>query len=381
MHIVFDMTYPSRIKTGTHVYAYELLRAIRKSFDDRLTCLAAPGFGGGKNRSVKLLRIISDAVWIQAVLPYRLRQVHADLLFAPSFLVPSVSPIPSVVAILDTMYLVHPEHYDVLWRLWLQAFVPMAVQRAAAIVTISHSSKNDIVKYYHVDPAKINVTHLGVDSKFRQIADQDQLLEVRARYGLDRPYILFVGALERMKNVPRLLEAFSLLREAGLCPRHNLVLLGPTGKGADEIRRTMARLSLADHVAFLGYVPKEDLPRLYNAADLLVLPSLYEGFGLPIVEAMACGTPIVASNTSSIPEVAADAALLFDPTDSSSLAKQIHRALSDVDLRQELIAAGLRRARQFTWESAARRTMEVCRSVALAQPPSPAVGRLGGPGA
>jgi glycosyltransferase involved in cell wall biosynthesis len=360
MHITFDMTFPSQLKTGTHVYAYQLMCALRENSKDQFTSLAAPQIWTGKGISSKVLRLIWNTVWIQAVLPYKLSRIRADLLYAPSFIAPMFLPCPLVVAILDTMYLVHPEYYPRLWSIYLRILIPTIVQKATAIVTVSNSSKENISKYYNIAPAKIRVIYPGVDSRFKQFREGSLRQRIKEKYGIGGPFIIFVGALERMKNIPRLLEALSILKKAHESMKHKLVLVGPAGKGILEIRQTIARLSLADEVLFLGYVPGEDLPLLYNAADLFVLPSLHEGFGLPLVEAMACGTPVVASNTSCIPEVIADAGLLFDPTDPNSIALQIHLVLSDDLIRQKMIECGLGRARQFSWKEAARKTIEVC---------------------
>ncbi len=367
MHIVFDMTFPSQLKTGTRVYAYQLLETLQASSEDRFTGLSAPQIWTGGGIPGKALRMIWNTLWIQAVLPYELRQVQADLLFAPSFIAPLFLPCPLVLTIHDTAYLVHPEYSDALWSLYLRVFLPRVARKAEAVITSSQSSKRDIVRYYHVEPGKVHVIYYGVDSNFRRITEKKPLQGIRDKYGLNTPFLLFVGAQEKRKNIPRLVEALDLLRRAGTYSQHKLVLVGPRGKGTSEVERTIARLRLEEQVVFLGYISEEDLPLLYNAADLFAFPSLYEGFGFPLVEAMACGTPVVASNTSSIPEVARNAALLFDPKNSSDIAAQIHRVLSDDVMKQKMIEAGLQQARRFSWDDAAIRTMEVCRNVHLAR--------------
>jgi len=177
------------------------------------------------------------------------------------------------------------------------------------------------------------------------------------RYVIERPYILYVGSLEKRKNLPRLLEAYAYLRET--LPGWKLVIVGGRKWKSDPIYKAVQRLGLEPHVIFTGFVAEEDLPALYNGADLFVFPSLYEGFGLPVLEAMACGTPVVTSNTSSLPEVAGEAALLVAPTDVKAIAAAMQRVLSEPDLAAELRRRGLERASQFSWERTARETLAV----------------------
>jgi glycosyltransferase involved in cell wall biosynthesis len=196
----------------------------------------------------------------------------------------------------------------------------------------------------------------AANARYRQL-DPDAVAPALGRYGVEPPYILYVGSLEKRKNLPRLLQAYARLRQD--LPGWKLVIVGARKWKSAPIFDTLSRLGLEPYVHFTGFVEEDDLPALYNGADLFCFPSLYEGFGLPVLEAMACGTPVVTSSTSSLPEVAGEAALLVDPYDVEAIAAAMRRVLSDPELAQDLRARGLARAAQFTWERTARETIAV----------------------
>jgi glycosyltransferase involved in cell wall biosynthesis len=221
------------------------------------------------------------------------------------------------------------------------------------VIAVSESTKRDLVERYGLSPDRIDVVYNGVDASFQPVP-ADQVNAFRTREGLPERFILFVGTLEPRKNVVRLIEAYARLPEG----RPALVLVGSKGWLYDDIFARVEALSLKEKVRFAGYVSADALPYWYNAAELLAYPSLYEGFGLPPLEAMACGTPVVTSTASSLPEVVGDAALLVDPTDVEALSVAIEKVLSDEDLRRQMQAAGLAQAQHFSWETAARGTLE-----------------------
>jgi len=226
--------------------------------------------------------------------------------------------------------------------------------RAAAIMTDSEFSKSDVVSRYGVPPHKITVVPLAADPMYHPIRDQAVLANVKEMYGIHDHFILYAGVLKPNKNLPRIIEAYARLRRTEVT-RHRLVIAGGAVPWLQDDLRAIARESgYGDDIVFTGYVPDEDLVALYNAADLFVQPSLFEGFGLPPLEAMACGTAVVTSNTSALPEVVGDAALMVDPLDVEALAAAMARVLTDADLRADLEARGLARAAQFSWERTAR---------------------------
>ncbi|MCX6026985.1 MAG: glycosyltransferase family 1 protein [Chloroflexi bacterium] len=225
----------------------------------------------------------------------------------------------------------------------------------------SESTRDDLQRITHVPESRVHMVPYGVSPSFRPVHAPHLRRAVAERYGLPSEFLLYVGNLEPRKNLPRLLEAYARLPGRQVVPP--LVLAGTRGWKDAPLRETMERLNLGRRVVFPGYIPQEDLPAVYSMAAAFVYPSLYEGFGLPVLEAMACGTPVITSNVSSMPEVAGDAALLVSPNDVEGLTRALDRVLGEPDLRAELSRRGLARARQFTWRRAAESTLAVYRSV------------------
>jgi glycosyltransferase involved in cell wall biosynthesis len=234
--------------------------------------------------------------------------------------------------------------------------IPATLGNVDRVVTDSQDACADLARFLGLPAEKLRVVPLGVSEAFRPIGPE-QAAAVAARFGLNGPYVLAVGTRQARKNQAGLVAAFCALRDE--LPEHCLAIAGPTIWREDRLREQVAALGMESRVRLLGYVPDEALPALYSAASLFVFPSLYEGFGLPVLEAMACGTPVVCSNRSSLPEVAGEAALLVDPTSRDELAGAIRRALLDVDLRDGLRERGLARAREYTWQRTASRMVDV----------------------
>jgi glycosyltransferase involved in cell wall biosynthesis len=229
-----------------------------------------------------------------------------------------------------------------------------ATRQADRILTVSEASKHDILKFFNVAPEKVSVIYNAIDERFLQPPDEAQMDRVRQRYQLDHPFVLYVGNIKPHKNVTRLIEAFGQARTDGLGDL-KLLVIGDDLSRYPALRQTVHRHKLDKHVRFLGFQPHEMLSSFYRLARVFVFPSLYEGFGLPPLEAMACGTPVVTSNVSSMPEVAGEAAVLVDPYDVRSIADGIRRAATDEPLRQALIERGLARARTFSWADSVER--------------------------
>ncbi|MCG8350425.1 MAG: glycosyltransferase family 4 protein [Chloroflexales bacterium] len=273
-----------------------------------------------------------------------------------------------VATIHDVIPYIYPQTSSrldwLIYRFWL----PLAVRHLDAIITDSTCSKNDILRYLPVQPERVFVIPIAANSAYRVI-EQAAYTQTLARYGVDFPYILYVGSLEARKNLTRLLEAYHRLRNWST--QWRLVVVGARKWKFSPIFETVQRLGLEAHVHFTGYIEEADLPAFYNGADLLAFPSLYEGFGLPILEAMACGTPVVTATSSSLPEVAGDAAILVDPYDSAAIAAGMRRVLENPDLAAMLRELGLARAQQFSWERTARETIAVYERVQNKLPASP----------
>jgi len=265
------------------------------------------------------------------------------------------------VTILDLAIIRFPEKFRRWHRTFSRYLLPRVVKSVEAIVSLSEATKRDLVELLDVAPERVRVIPCGVSRRFAPFAPDDPHLEnVRHRYSLPENYAITVGAIEPRKNLPRLLRAIDLLSHTQPSFRDmKLLHVGPAGWLSDEVGATISALRLEQRVRFLGYVPIEDLVALYQLARVSVYPSLFEGFGLPVLEAMASGCPVVTSNCSSLPEVAGDAAILVDPTSVDSIAEGLARVWEDDRLRGDMIARGRRRATRFTWDAAARETMKL----------------------
>jgi len=353
LHIVFDMTYPGRQRTGTTVYANEIVAALRANTSNRVTCLSAPD-PVKKGGIWKIWNGLSTLIWIQLVLPAKLLWLKADLLHAPSYFAPVLCPCPLVVTVHDMLYLTQPQHYkDKLFSLYSRLFINGAVRRADVICTVSAFSKKEIEFCYGISGDRIRVAYHGVNPRF-QPQPEDRLATVRAKYRLERPYFLFVGAWEPRKNLPRLIRAFCSFCEDQR-EDYELILVGPEMSGTAEVQTILRNPETSRYVRALGFVADEDMPPIYAAAEAFVLPSLGEGFGMPLIEAMACGTPVIASRVTCFPEVVGDAAVLFDPEDPADIVRAM-RLILRPDVHQDMKQKGLLRAQVFKWENAARET-------------------------
>jgi glycosyltransferase involved in cell wall biosynthesis len=267
-----------------------------------------------------------------------------------------------VVTIHDLMPMTHGEYYPSLEVAAFSRAVPRMIRRADAVIAVSGYTKTVIVERLGVPPERIAVVHHGVSDRFRRPPDQ-AIRGLRRRFGLVRPFLLFVGTAEPRKNLLRLLDAYAARRASG-DRELEFVIAGKSAWGSRALRERIAALGLDREVRLLGHVDGGTLPALYAAAEVFALPSIAEGFGMPILEAMACGTPVIASHSTAMPEVYGDAALGFDPMDSDAIAAALARARDDRDLRRRMVERGLARARSFSWLETARRTVEVCRRVA-----------------
>ncbi len=293
-------------------------------------------------------------------LPVDLFTGPVDVFHSPDYLLPPVRKGAKVITVHDLTFLVVPQYAEPSLVSYLARAVPGSVERATLVLADSETTKRDLVAFLNVPPEKVEVVYAGVDMAFSPVSDEACLDRVRTRYGIDGPFILNVGTLEPRKNLEGLLRAFSIVRGEGRLS-HRLLLGGGKGWLYEGIFRLVDELGLKEAVSFLGYVAEDDLPALLSLADVFVYPSFYEGFGLPPLEAMACGTPVVASNAPCLPEVLGDAALLVDPADPQGMAQAIIRAIEDSDLRRSLLAKGKARAAEYTWVAAAEKALGLYR--------------------
>ncbi len=283
----------------------------------------------------------------------------ADVFHATEHLLPRLKRSRSVFTLHDLIFEFDPDSHKPLNIAFLKTLMPRFLKHADAIIAVSESTKRDAIRFYNVPPSKIHVIYEGVDPKFVPIADPARLSDVRRKYRLPDRFILHLGTIEPRKNLPLFFEAAKELDQP-------LVVAGKLGWLTDPILARVKELGIEERVHFTGFVDDEDLPALISEASLVAMPSKYEGFGLPVLEAMSCGVPVIASNTSSLPEVGGDAALYARPDDVRSWIALIDRVLSDEELRASMIDRGLRQAQKFRWDDAARKTAEVYQRAAKA---------------
>jgi glycosyltransferase involved in cell wall biosynthesis len=310
---------------------------------------------------------IRNVFWHQTSLPRYCRERAFDVLFLPAGnrRLPVYSPCPTVGTVHDFSSIHVPGKYDRARLFYITRVLPFLVRRLTHVLTVSESSKRDIVEYARVPEEKVTVTPLSANPGVYFPRDQQEAVALLSpRHAVRTPFILYTSRIEHPgKNHARLIRAFAELKRRDRIP-HQLVLAGADRERAEEVHRTAEESGFAEDILFTGFVATEDVPLLYQAADIFVFPSLYEGFGLPILEAMACGTPVACSRISSMPEVAGDAAILFDPDEEGSIASAIGSIICGTDLRKDLSARGLERSRQFSWARTAAQTLQVLRSVA-----------------
>jgi glycosyltransferase involved in cell wall biosynthesis len=288
---------------------------------------------------------IGEQVWI----PLSLVRERAHLLHEPHYVVPPATRCRTVVTIHDCIHLMFPQYLPGrLAHVYARGSMWSAVHRSDRILTVSEASKRDILRFFKINPDKVEVIYNAIDERFLAPPDDERMDQVRQRYQLDHPFLLYVGNIKPHKNLERLIDAFGRARADGAGDLR-LLIIGDEISKYPALRQAVHRHRLDKYVRFLGFQPYDTLAAFYRLARAFAFPSLYEGFGLPPLEAMACGTPVVTSNVSSLPEIAGDAAILVDPYDPASIAAGITRAVSDEPLRRQLIERGLARARAFSW--------------------------------
>ena len=295
----------------------------------------------------------------QFSVPMTLRRARVDLFHAPHYVVSPLTTIPYVVTIHDCIHLRFPQYLpSQVARVYAQVMMRTAARRARRVLTVSEASKDDIRHFLGVPDSKVEVIHNAIDAGIAAPPTEEAITRVCQRFQLTSPFILYAGNIKPHKNVDRLIEAYSILRRRGY-EQAKLLIIGDEISKYQNLRRLVHRFQLHQHVRFFGFVPEATLAVLYRKAVMFVFPSLYEGFGLPPLEAMAAGTPVITSKVSSLPEVVGDAALLVDPMDAGAIADAMARLLDDDALRRDLIRRGHERARAFSWTRSVARTREV----------------------
>jgi glycosyltransferase involved in cell wall biosynthesis len=346
-------------RTGTEAYSLHVLRAMLEAgsghhFRLYLNAPAPTGlFPAGPQ--CELRTIPFPRLWTHVRLSVEMLRDPPDILWVPSHVLPLAHPRCSVVTVHDLGHHFYPEAHTHWQRWYLEWSARHHVRQAAHLIADSAATKADLVRLYGARPEVVTVAYLGVDPALHPVQEPELLIRTRRKYQIDGPYLLYVGTLQPRKNLSRLIEAFGRLVHAGsVDPELTLVFAGKRGWMSDDIRAAIVEAGIVDRVLLTGYVDAEDLAALYSGANLFVMPSLYEGFCLPVLEAMACGTPVACSNVSSLPEVVGDAALTFDPHSVEGIAWSIERVLAEEGLRAELTARGRERCTMFTWPACAQ---------------------------
>jgi glycosyltransferase involved in cell wall biosynthesis len=311
-------------------------------------------------------------VWMQTVAPRILKRMRPDVVHFTNGMVPLASPVPTVVTIHDMSLSMYPAFHPARRVFLNRPLVDLAARRADAIITVSQSAKRDILRLYAIDPSRIHVVHEAAAPSFRPVRDRARLESVRRRYGLADRFILYVGTIEPRKNLPNLIEGFARRRRAGDLP-HQLVCAGPYGWLSRDIDAQIERLHIREALRFTGYVPFDDLSALYSLAEMFVFPSIYEGFGLPVIEAMACGTPVVTGQVAALAEVGGSAVEQVERLDAESLGETLVRLARNPERRDQLALLAVQRSQAFSWARAARETLEVYRQAATGEVASAAL--------
>ncbi|TKJ31256.1 MAG: glycosyl transferase family 1 [Chloroflexi bacterium B3_Chlor] len=301
-------------------------------------------------------RIPQRWLWAQTRLARELRRYRPDVFFAPANVIPFLHPPRCVATIHDVAFHYFPECYSPFVRWYLEATTRFALRRALKVIAVSRATKEDLVQIYHGEASRIEVIHSGVAASREEPPSADEIASILNREGITPPYLLYVGRLEAKKNVARIVQAFLRLKERGI--PHKLVLGGSPGVGFAEIKALVGASPFVQDIISTGYVGEEK-NCLYAGADVFVFPSLYEGFGFPILESFRYGTPVVTSDTSSLPEVAGDAALLVDPFDVEEIAEAAWKVIHDQKLRVRLKERGYQRLREFDWRATAADVLRV----------------------
>jgi len=340
-------------RVGVNQYAFDLLHALykyRSEHNFQIYLKTPPQNDLPKEDSTWKYRVIPfPKLWTQTRLPIDLflKSPRPDVFFSMTHYAPRWTPIPSVIAIMDLGFLMFPEQFNKKDLSQLTNWTKYSVSQAKAIISISEHTKKDILKNYNVPSEKVFVTYPGYDEKnFFPHKNQSVL----KKYNINNSFILFLSSLKPSKNIPRLIEAYASLK-----PKESLVIAGKKGWMYDEIFALVKKHSLEDRVIFTGFLEETEVPILMSMCQCFVLPSIYEGFGIPVLEAMACGVPVVTSNVASLPEVAGDAGIYVDPYSIDSITQGIKKALGKE--RQKFVSKSLKRVKSFSWDICAQKTL------------------------
>ena len=373
MAIYIDVSPAVHSKAGLSRYASSLARALRKQAPDRFAFFfnqsgesdVPAWLGECQTRSVRAgYKPWRMLVWLGQAwkLGFDGLVPNCELFHATEHLLLPLRKCPSVLTVHDLIFNLFPDRHKRLNRWYLNAALPLFCRRADRIICVSECTKSDLLRVWNIDPAKVHVVYEAADQRFQPVPES-KVGVIREQYGLPERYLLTVGTIEPRKNLIRLLDALCILRRQGVGV--NLVIVGRLGWLYEDFLAKLESFEFPDAVIQCGFVPDQDLPALYTGATATILASVYEGFGLPILESMACGTPVVSSSASSLPEFGGDAARYFDPHDSGQMADVIGEVWRDAELREHMRRQGETQAARFSWEQTASDTIDVYESIGI----------------
>lgn len=369
MRIAIDALALKNDFSGIDIYIYNFIKEIQKIdnintyfifISDKLRL--EKELSAKDNFIFKVVSHTSNPLWRifyeQIILPWRLLRLKVDIFHSPIFILPLVCPIKSIITVHDISFKIYPEFISWPKRLYYNFFVRHSLNKAGKIIAISKNTKVDLIRLFGIPEKKIEAVYYGRDISYRPLDRNLAKDKVSETFGINDEFILYVGRIEPRKNLSRLIEAFHRIkREDNI--KHKLVIAGHYDWQYKNIFNLAQQLGLKDKIIFLGYVKSNELIYLYNASDLFIYPSLYEGFGLPVLEAMACGVAVITSNDSSLREITSGGAFLVNPYNIQELREAIRRLLRDTFLRNNLAQRGLERIKEFSWQSNALKTKDL----------------------
>lgn len=367
MNIAVDLTPVPKSKAGVGRYIVNLVEWLQKidnknnyylivQDDDKDSFpVKNTNFRQVPVKSKYLRNVLLRLVWEQIILPFKLKKLNADILHSPHYTIPYFSLVKSVVTFHDMTYFIIPQMHTLIKRFMFRAYIRLTAKRAAGILSVSDSTAQDMVRLLGMDRSKIAVTPLGVDERFFETINPDH--SILESYGIDKEYFLYVGTIEPRKNLVRLIKAYSCLSSEAK-DKYRLVICGQKGWMYNEVLELIQTDGLEDHIRFTGFVKDEDLPAIYRGAKLFLYVSLYEGFGIPLIEAMARGVPCITSDLSSMKEIAGEACLKINPYEENEIKNAIIELLKNEELYDSLKEKGMAQAKKFRWIDCAKKTLE-----------------------
>lgn len=369
MRIGIDATSLCRKITGIEYYTLNLVKNILKidNKNDYIIFFRKeihPELKQFEKKAKFLVSPINNQIFCEQVwLPYIVRGEKVELMHFPAFPPGVLTSKKYIITIFDATVWKYPKTLSWKGKLYMKPLITLATKRASKILTISENSKKDIIKFTKVPSYQVENTGIAISKIFNPLGNKILLEKIKKKYNLPTKFILSVCSIEPRKNLLNLLKAYKLLLDINPKIQHKLVLAGRKAWGKNLISNKIIELNLKNNVIMTGYVPEQDLVCIYSLAEIFVFPSIYEGFGLPPLEAMACGTPVVSSNTSSLPEVIGNAGLMIDPYNIQEIAMTIKTLIQDPKLREQLIKLGIERAKLFSWEDVAKKVINIYQSL------------------